>query len=158
MKDQDLSTLIALRDNVERSFSSGIYVPGTLINDWRLAGYPPVPFPVEIWGDVLLSNGRTRPVAGHEAVFRMDRGSETEMTASAMVWHDGPRKFRRKLADHPGDSYRLGAVETVPADGKVDLKVWEVTKVEGLLTRRADWHTWSGLAGYAFQRVLELSK
>jgi len=164
MKDQDLSTLIAVRDHIERHHKLGTHAHQAT-EDWRLAGYPPVPFPVEIWGPELVSNGDGRcPVDGDEVVSRLvlhesDRRNDAWIGSSVSEVHwDCMQTYRRKLADHPGDLYTLGAVETVPEGGKVDLKVWELVVLDGHSTpRRAGGYIWLARGGEAFRRVLTLA-
>jgi hypothetical protein len=122
-----------------------------VVAPWLKAGKPGFPKPVDPYGPVItVDTGGRCPVEGDEVIkcwYVGSRNSVAEGPAGRMRWQDNPMVFRRIKADHPGDSYWHGREETIPKDGRPDLKVWEKLK----LGTRTDilpacaWDSWAEL-------------
>ncbi len=103
-------------------------LPGkTVVSDWVDSGKPGLPKPVDPCGpEITVDTGGRCPVEGDEVIQCWYAGcpnSSAEGPAGRMRWQDGTVVFRRILADHPGDSYWHGKLETIPESGKAGLDI-----------------------------------
>lgn len=121
-----------------------------VVAPWLKAGKPGLPQPVDPYGpEITVDTGGRCPVDGDEVLI-MDHAytdSGAWFTEASSADWSRTRTFRRIKADHPGDSYWYGREETIPKDGRPDLKVWEKLK----LGTRTDilpacaWDSWAEL-------------
>jgi hypothetical protein len=98
------------------------------IDAWAAAGKPGLPKPVDPYGpEIAVDTGGRCPVEGDEVIEWWVSGHSYDYgatKASDVPWK-GAITFRRIKADHPGDSYWHGKLETIPESGKAGLDVNE---------------------------------
>jgi hypothetical protein len=101
-----------------------------VVAPWLEAGKPGLPQPVDPYGpEITVDSGGRCPVEGDEVImWRVwDCGTWTEWSedkADDLTWAQ-KFQFRRLKADHPGDSYWHGKLETIPESGKAGLDVMD---------------------------------
>lgn len=126
--------------------------------NWIIAGKPGLPKPPpEIWGpEITVDTGGRCPVGGDEVVqWRLEEGSRwSQHRAGDLSW-EWKTRLRRKLADHPGDSYWHGRMEVIPESGKAGLDVRDAVVCKSVARKWGRASTMIFTPGTAFRRWLK---